>query len=49
MKKKKREREKRKKEIVEKFVTTFYVHKSFMERVQKREKEKKTEKKGKVR
>lgn len=47
--KKKREREKRKKEIVEKFVTTFYVHKSFMERVQKREKEKKTEKKGKVR
>lgn len=42
-KKKERERErekKGKKEIVEKFVTTFYVHKSFMKRIQKREKEK---------
>ena len=40
-KKKEREREKKgKKEIVEKFVTTFYVHKSFM----KRKKKEKTEK-----
>lgn len=36
---KKREREKKgKKEIVEKFVTTFYVHKSFMEKKERKKK-----------
>lgn len=36
---KKREREKKgKKEIAEKFVTTFYVHKSFMEKKERKKK-----------